>query len=195
MLRKLGLGRPKDLELYRISQSNTMNNMPNVEMWAAVEEAGFEGMYEVSNLGRVRKTKTGKIMKQYNNGYGYGYLKVDFMNNGKRVKLYVHRLVAKAFVANDDPTTKTLCNHKDENPLNNRADNLEWVTFKDNLNYGTAKERKEITRAMDSELKAKREKLMREIGALTLRKVNYNEYVDSKIDAIMKEIKKLENKC
>lgn len=165
----------------------------SMEVWAAVEESGFEGMYEVSNLGRVRKTKTGKIMKQYSNGHGY--LKVDFTNDGKRLKLYVHRLVAKAFVANDDPTTKTLCNHLDENPLNNRADNLEWVTFKGNLNYGTAKERKEITRAMDSELKAKREKLMREIDALTLRKINYNEYVDSKIEAKLKEIKKLEEKC
>lgn len=170
----------------------TMNVNPDVEMWAAVEEAGFEGLYEVSNLGRVRKTKTGKLMKQYSNGCGY--LKVDFMNDGKKVKLYVHRLVAKAFVSNDDPTTKTYCNHLDENPLNNRADNLEWITLKDNLNYGTAKERKEITRAMDSELKAKREKLMREIYALTLRKINYNEYVDSKIEAITKEIKRLENK-
>ena len=172
----------------------TMNlNLNENELWTSVNEKGFEGLYEVSNLGRVRKAKTGKLMKQYSNGDGY--LKVDFMKDGKKVKLYVHRLVAKAFVANDDPTTKTICNHLDENSLNNRADNLEWTTFKGNLNYGTAKERKEITRAMDSELKAKREKLMREIDALTLKKINYNEIVDSEIEAKRKEIEKLEKKA
>lgn len=167
----------------------TMNINPNVEVWAAVEETGFEGLYEVSNFGRVRKVKTGKLMKIYSNGNGY--LKVDFMNGGKRSKLYVHRLVAKAFVPNTNPKLYNVCNHLDENPLNNHADNLEWTTMTANLNYGTAKERKEITRALDSELKEKRENLQREIDALTLKKLNYNEQVDSEIEAKKAEIEKI----
>lgn len=164
----------------------------DVEMWTLVDEAGFEGLYEVSSFGRVRKVKSGKLMKIYSNGNGY--LKVDFMKDGKRAKLYVHRLVAKAFVYNPDKTVYTVVNHLDENPLNNRADNLEWTTIKDNLNYGTAKERKEITRAMDSTLKARREKLQREIDALTLKKMNYNSKVEEEILARKAEIEEINQK-
>ena len=169
-----------------------MKNMilnPDVEMWAMVEEAGFEGLYEVSSFGRVRKVKNGRMMKQYSNGNGY--LKVDFCSGGKRAKLYVHRLVAKAFVPNTNPKLFNVCNHLDENPLNNHADNLEWTTMTANLNYGTAKERKEITRALDSELKEGREKLQREIDALTLKKINYSEQVDDLIAAKKAEIEKI----
>ena len=162
---------------------------PDVEMWAAVEEAGFEGLYEVSSFGRIRKVKNGRMMKQYSNGNGY--LKVDFSKGGKRSKLYVHRLVAKAFVPNSNPKLYNVCNHLDENPLNNHANNLEWTTMTANLNYGTAKERKEITRALDSELKEEREKLQKEIDGLTLKKINYAEQVDDLIEAKKAAIEKI----
>jgi hypothetical protein len=65
-----------------------------------------------------------------------GYLEVVlYAKNGKRKKEKVHRLVALAFL--DNPENKPQVNHKDENPANNYLDNLEWVTAKENINYGT----------------------------------------------------------
>lgn len=93
----------------------------------------YSGKYEVSSLGRVRSLNyrgTGevKILKQNKNK---GYLSVALC--GKVFK--VHRLVATVFVPN--PNNLPQVNHLDENKHNNRVDNLEWVTAKDNMNYGT----------------------------------------------------------
>ena len=165
-----------------------MSDKNTRELWTAIEEEGFENLYEVSNLGRVRKIKSGKIMKLYNNGKGY--MKVDFMKDGKRVKFYVHRLVAKAFL--DNPNGYSIVNHKDENPLNNCADNLEWCTLEYNLNYGTAKERKILTRLMDKGLIAQRNKLQREVEELTLKKLNYIASIDSEIEKKVLSIEKID---
>lgn len=104
-----------------------------MEIWKTIE--GFEN-YSVSTYGRVRKTKTKKIMhQQINNGYLYIRLNKD----NKRVPLRVHRLVAQAFIPN--PDNCPCVNHKDENKTNNCVENLEWCTHKYNLNYGTIRER------------------------------------------------------
>lgn len=108
------------------------------EIWKPIP--GFEGLYEVSNLGRIkslkRNTTSGGIMKTHvNKGYEYSHL----CKNGKHRNVKVHRAVAEAFIPN--PDNKPDVNHKDENPLNNRADNLEWATKKENVNYGTRAER------------------------------------------------------
>lgn len=66
-----------------------------------------------------------------------GYLRVGLMkNDGTRVHVLVHRLVALAYIPNDDKETKVQVNHKDENRKNNVIYNLEWVTPTENLNYG-----------------------------------------------------------
>lgn len=97
--------------------------------------------YEVSNLGRLRRIKRSKkYIKKYNIEL-YSY--IDGMNNGKYIQVFIrpnkkgkskiillHRLIAETFIAN--PNNKEFVNHKDGNKLNNRVDNLEWVTHKEN---------------------------------------------------------------
>ena len=117
------------------------------EIWKDV--VGYEGYYQVSNLGRVksldrissngRKIK-GKILSTKVNTPPY-YPRVSLSVNGKMKLVQVHRLVAQAFVYNPDPEHKTQVGHKDESRTNNRADNLEWVTPKENSNMPLHRER------------------------------------------------------
>ena len=108
------------------------------EIWKDIE--GYEGIYQVSNLGRVRSldrkvwnyTKKGRILKSHSNGHGYQ--NVSLHNKNKIEKhAYIHILVAKAFIPN--PENKKEVNHKDFNKENNCADNLEWVTREENKKH------------------------------------------------------------
>lgn len=116
------------------------------EIWKGIE--GYEGLYEVSNYGRVKSLErtrlfeSGKkglhtrkyrerILKQYVGTTGYWI--VVLSKDGIEKTYKVHRLVAKAFISN--PFNLPHINHKDENPLNPRADNLEWCDQKWNCNY------------------------------------------------------------
>ena len=106
------------------------------ENWRDV--VGFEGIYMVSDLGNVKRLNyrnTGKeyILKPTDNGEGY--MVVSLYKNGESKNLRVHRLVAEAFIPN--PSNLPVINHKDENPANNRADNLEWCDVQYNTNYGS----------------------------------------------------------
>lgn len=98
----------------------------------------YTGLYEVSSEGRVRNSRTGRILKPGIHGVGYQF--VGLRKNKKPEKFSVHRLVATAFIPN--PHNYTIVNHKDENKQNNNVDNLEWCTQKENVNYGTCQERK-----------------------------------------------------
>ena len=85
--------------------------------------------YLLSNYGNIKNKFTGELKSFTIIGKGY-----------KAVSLHskpylIHRLVAKYFVKNDNPTIKNTVNHKDENKLNNKSDNLEWCTNKENLEY------------------------------------------------------------
>ena len=117
------------------------------EIWKDV--VGYEGYYQVSNLGRVRSLDRiasngrkikGKILTTQVNTPPY-YPRVSLSVNGKMKLVQVHRLVAQAFVYNPDPEHKTQVGHKDESRTNNRADNLEWVTPKENSNMPLHRER------------------------------------------------------
>lgn len=114
------------------------------EIWKNVTEEGYENLYEVSNLGRVRRIgkKNGKCLKPYPNKKGY--LQVDLTNNGKRKCCRIHRLVAKAFIPN--PNNLEEVNHKDENKTNNMVTNLEWCTSEYNANYKTRNKRIRATK-------------------------------------------------
>jgi len=101
-----------------------------MEQWKDIE--GYEGLYQVSNLGRI-KSKSGLIRKQTMNKNGYFY--VNLCKEGKVRNYPVHRLVALAFVEGSE--SELTVNHKNEDKADNRAENLEWMTRKDNLNYGT----------------------------------------------------------
>ena len=92
--------------------------------------------YLVNTLGEVFNNKTGRKLKpSVNKGYCGVYL---YNENGRKFFL-VHRLVAKAFIPNESNFPEV--NHKDENPLNNKVENLEWCTSKYNNNYGPHKEK------------------------------------------------------
>ena len=108
--------------------------MSEVETFVEIE--GFEN-YEVSNLGKVRNIKSGRVLKTSLNNNGY--LRLFLCKNNKRKHLYLHRIIATAFI--DNPDVKPCVNHIDENKLNNDLSNLEWCTVRENLIHGTRTKR------------------------------------------------------
>ena len=112
-----------------------------MEEWKDIE--GYFGLYQVSNMGRVKSLertvrynggyykKSERILKAHDNGHGY--LHVGLCKDGKVKNCYVHRLVADAFCEN--PMGYNEVNHKDENKLNNKADNLEFCSHSYNNTY------------------------------------------------------------
>lgn len=105
------------------------------EIWKDIQ--GYEGEYQISNMGRVYSIKSGRIMKLVDDGRGYK--QVNLCKDGKSYNKKIHRLVAQAFIPNTNNLLQV--NHLDENKENNRVDNLEWVTAEQNINYGTRSER------------------------------------------------------
>lgn len=110
------------------------------EEWRPI--VGFEGLYEVSNTGLVRNCIKGKLLKIYDNSLGYKF--VSLVMDKHPSPMYVHRLVAQAFIPN--PQGLPQVNHKDEDKSNNNVDNLEWCTAKYNMNYGSRMEKTRETR-------------------------------------------------
>lgn len=112
------------------------------EIWKDV--VGYEGIYQVSNTGRVRSLSRHRIvgwadytskemmLKQSENRCGYKFV---WLHKNKDRKIFkIHRLVAEAFIPN--PNNFRCINHKDENKANNHAENLEWCNHSYNNNYG-----------------------------------------------------------
>lgn len=100
------------------------------EIWKPIE--GYEGIYEVSDQGRVRNVKRGGRLLSCVK-VAHGYLCVSLYKDGKQRMLLVHRLVALAFIPN--PENKEQVNHKDLDKTNNTVGNLEWVTRDENLKH------------------------------------------------------------
>lgn len=98
--------------------------MEACEVWKDID--GYEN-YKVSSFGNVKNSKTGRILKPYNRG---GYYCVGLCKNSKLLTFNIHRLVAKTFIPNLE--NKQQVNHKDKNSLNNKLDNLEWCSNKEN---------------------------------------------------------------
>lgn len=113
--------------------------MISKEIWKPVQ--GFEDNYEVSNLGTVRakdriiQTTTGfrhyKARELKPEITQDGHYRVVLSNAGHKKRVFVHRLVALAFIPN--PQNYPVINHKDGNPANNTVDNLEWTTVQENV--------------------------------------------------------------
>ena len=112
------------------------------EKWKAID--GYEGLYEVSNTGKVRsfkKSRKGHILVP---AATRGYDSVGLCSgDGSKTTVLVHRLVATAFVPN--PNGYKEVNHKDENKKNNNADNLEWCTRAYNMSFKTARVRQGVS--------------------------------------------------
>lgn len=129
------------------------------EIWKDIEE--FEGRYQVSNLGNI------KSLNYANRGYvqnlvpkenNRGYLWVELRKDGKGKPILIHRLVAEAFIENEN--NYPIINHKDENPLNNTVDNLEWCDNSYNVVYslkrkGKYSHKRYISKGKNRKLKGK----------------------------------------
>ena len=98
-------------------------------------------MYQVSDIGRVRSLKYGKVRVLRPGNNGKGYIQVDLFKDNKRQCFLVHRLVAQAFIPNDDET-KTQINHRNEDKEDNKVSNLEYCTAHYNMNYNNLPFRK-----------------------------------------------------
>lgn len=111
-----------------------------MEIWKDIE--GYEGLYQVSDQGRVKSLQYGKERILKPGLSKYGYLSVTLYKDGNKKIYRVNRLVALAFIPNDDPEHKTQCNHINELTTDNRAVNLNWMTPKENINWCTCIERR-----------------------------------------------------
>ena len=87
--------------------------------------------YGISNLGNIKNLKKGNILTPYLNKNGY--LTYTFCQNGVKKTFRIHRLVALYFI--DNPNNLPYVNHKDGNKTNNKVENLEWCTAKENDNH------------------------------------------------------------
>lgn len=95
--------------------------------WKKIE--GFPN-YSICYEGQVRNDRRGRILKHIQRA---GYASVNLSNKGKVSKVNVHRIVAEVFIPN--PDNLPLVNHKDEDRMNPHGDNLEWCTYKENMQY------------------------------------------------------------
>ena len=133
--------------IFSFSQLINEERLINVEeeIWKDIKD--FEGYYQVSNLGRIRSVdryvhgrynnmqfKQGQIMKILHNKRVNVY-EVHLKKLGQRKCIKVHRLVANAFLENDDVIKKTTVNHIDGKRSNNAANNLEWSSYSENLQH------------------------------------------------------------
>ena len=109
------------------AEFDNANIKENNEIWKPIKD--YEGLYEISNLGRIKSRyfQENKILKSDCNRYA----KIDLRKNKVRKGFLVHRLVAEAFIPNIE--NKPQINHKNKIKLDNKVENLEWVTSSENI--------------------------------------------------------------
>lgn len=107
-----------------------------MEQWKDIK--GYEGLYQVSNMGVIRSLYTGKILKAKKETNGY--MRVKLYKDGKGKSHTVHRIVAEHFIPN--PYNLPQVNHKNEIKTDNRVENLEWCDAKYNLSYNNGQRKR-----------------------------------------------------
>lgn len=123
-----------------------------MEIWKDIK--GYEGRYQVSNLGNVKSLKriiTNSLGRKHTINERIlspgkdkdGYLQVNLHLNRKTKMVKIHRIVALTFI--DNPNNMPIINHKDENKQNNKASNLEWCDYKYNVNYGNCPQKRSLS--------------------------------------------------
>lgn len=141
-----------------LSENNVIRmikSQPTADVVEVVRKAvkGYEGYYEVDQFGRVYSVdrvilvndngrqyeKHLKAMRMKQSVHTQGYKTVSLTKDGKTKTLFVHRLVAEAFLPNEEGLS--MVNHKDEDKTNNFAENLEWCNASYNRTYGNAIEK------------------------------------------------------
>lgn len=133
--------------MYCKYMSKCLNGDVNMEKEIWKDIKGYEGLYQVSNLGYVKSLKKTKEVinkgkkyiktikeKELKGSFHEGYKTVGLIKNGRTITKYIHRLVAEAFIPN--PYNYPIINHIDEDKSNNHYKNLEWCTYEYNNNYG-----------------------------------------------------------
>ena len=95
---------------------------------------GYEGIYQVSNLGNIKSFRYGKEKQMKQSKDSSGYLKLDLNFNGIQKTRTIHQLVAESFLNHKASGMKLVVNHIDLNKTNNNIDNLEIVTIRENSN-------------------------------------------------------------
>lgn len=147
------------------------------EIWKDIP--GYEGLYQVSDYGRVRSlnyNKTG-LVKELSMEITAGYYRVVLYKNGKRKKVFVHRLVVITFIG---PIPRGMVvNHINENRSDNRVSNLEIVTYKQNNNHGTRNERISKTNKISLIGNTNRAKKLELIKQNTDTKLSFNSTVEA----------------
>lgn len=113
-----------------------------IELWKDIK--GYEGLYQVSDLGRVKRVTTGRLLK--GRQHPQGYLGVTLSKNNIKSTKTIHRLVAETFIPKTENNPQA--NHIDEDKTNNKVSNLEWMTAKENINHGTRNERAAKTKSI-----------------------------------------------
>lgn len=103
--------------------------MSEEEIWKDVK--GYEGLYQISNYGRVKNKKTDYILKPALGSWGYEF--VQLCDKGRETSKCIHRMVAESFL--DNPDNLPQVNHIDGNKRNNHIDNLEWVSCSQNIKH------------------------------------------------------------
>lgn len=121
------------------------------EIWKEIK--GFDGNYSASTKGRVKsngllKGKNSKVRILKTEMSKKGYLRVGLTKDGKQKKYLVHRLVAIAFL--DNPNNLPEVNHRNEIKTDNRVENLEWMSRRDNMNYGDRTKKAVTTRFLNN---------------------------------------------
>ena len=123
-------------KLIEYTFENTMEDLPNEE-WKDIE--GYEGLYEVSNMGRIKSLLPyPTLLKPFDKGKGY--LSVRLYKEGKESYFLIHQLVGKAFLkgyksTDEDGEMRIYINHKNKDTKDNRYFNLEWVSMEENFQH------------------------------------------------------------
>ena len=139
----------------------SLENLDNEE-WKDIP--GYEGIYEASSFGRIKSKE--RVVGNYYcrerilmQKIKQNYLYVNLSKEGNSKTIRVHRLIAMAFLPN--PYNFPEVNHKDENPMNNTLENLEWCSQSYNLQYGTRIERGQLTKKLNKIKTAQKESLVK----------------------------------